>query len=54
MQYPVLEVRGLVNRFGDQVVHDGLDMQVDRDEVFGIAGARMRARCASTAATSRT
>ena len=38
MQYPVLEVRGLVNRFGDQVVHDGLDMQVDRDEVFGIVG----------------
>jgi phospholipid/cholesterol/gamma-HCH transport system ATP-binding protein len=38
MQYPVLEVRGLVNRFGDQVVHDGLDMVVDRDEVFGIVG----------------
>ena len=38
MQYPVLEVRGLVNRFGSQVVHDGLDMVVDRDEVFGIVG----------------
>ena len=38
MQYPVLEVRGLVNRFGGQVVHDGLDMQVGRDEVFGIVG----------------
>lgn len=38
MQYPVLEVRGLVNRFGDQVVHDGLDMQVEPDEVFGIVG----------------
>ena len=24
----MLEVRGLVNRFGGQVVHDGLDMQV--------------------------
>ena len=35
---PVLEVRGLVNRFGDQVVHDGLDMQVEKDEVFGIVG----------------
>jgi phospholipid/cholesterol/gamma-HCH transport system ATP-binding protein len=38
MQYPVLEVQGLVNRFGDQVVHDGLDMEVGRDEVFAIVG----------------
>ena len=36
--YPLLEVHGLVNRFGAQVVHDGLDMQVERDEVFGIVG----------------
>ena len=35
---PVLEVHGLVNRFGTQVVHDGLDMVVERDEVFGIVG----------------
>ncbi len=35
---PVVEVRGLVNRFGSQVVHDGLDMQVRPDEVFGIVG----------------
>ncbi len=35
---PVVEVRGLVNRFGSQVVHDGLDMQVNEDEVFGIVG----------------
>jgi phospholipid/cholesterol/gamma-HCH transport system ATP-binding protein len=35
---PVVEVRGLVNRFGGQVVHDGLDMQVNADEVFGIVG----------------
>ncbi|HLY51451.1 MAG TPA: ATP-binding cassette domain-containing protein, partial [Steroidobacteraceae bacterium] len=35
---PVVEVRGLVNRFGPQVVHDGLDMQVEADEVFGIVG----------------
>jgi phospholipid/cholesterol/gamma-HCH transport system ATP-binding protein len=34
----VLEVRGLVNRFGSQVVHDGLDMDVREDEVFGIVG----------------
>jgi phospholipid/cholesterol/gamma-HCH transport system ATP-binding protein len=36
--YPVLQVQGLVNCFGTQVVHDGLDMTVNRDEVFGIVG----------------
>jgi phospholipid/cholesterol/gamma-HCH transport system ATP-binding protein len=34
----VVEVKGLVNRFGTQVVHDGLDMEVNADEVFGIVG----------------
>jgi phospholipid/cholesterol/gamma-HCH transport system ATP-binding protein len=36
--YPVLEVIGLVNRFGTQIVHDGLNMEVREDEVFGIVG----------------
>jgi phospholipid/cholesterol/gamma-HCH transport system ATP-binding protein len=36
--YPVLEVIGLVNRFGSQLVHDGLNMEVREDEVFGIVG----------------
>jgi phospholipid/cholesterol/gamma-HCH transport system ATP-binding protein len=36
--HPLLEVQGLVNRFGPQLVHDGLDMQVSADEVFGIVG----------------
>jgi len=36
--YPLLEVQGLVNRFGPQLVHDGLDMQVAEDDVFGIVG----------------
>ena len=35
---PVIRVRGLVNRFGKQVVHDGLDMEVRPQEVFGIVG----------------
>ncbi len=35
---PLIEVRGLVNRFGAQVVHDHLDMTVERGEVFGIVG----------------
>jgi phospholipid/cholesterol/gamma-HCH transport system ATP-binding protein len=38
VNYPILEVRGLVNRFGAQVVHDGLTMEVFDDEVFGIVG----------------
>ncbi len=33
-----IEVRGVVNRFGTQVVHDGLDMTVRQGEVFGIVG----------------
>jgi phospholipid/cholesterol/gamma-HCH transport system ATP-binding protein len=36
--YPTLEVIGLVNRFGTQLVHDGLSMDVREDEVFGIVG----------------
>jgi len=34
----VISIRGLVNRFGKQVVHDGLDLEVRRDEVLGIVG----------------
>jgi phospholipid/cholesterol/gamma-HCH transport system ATP-binding protein len=35
---PVVRVRGLVSRFGAQVVHDGLDMDVPSNEIFGIVG----------------
>jgi phospholipid/cholesterol/gamma-HCH transport system ATP-binding protein len=38
MSEPIVEVAGLVNRFGSQIVHDGLDMTVLRGEVFGIVG----------------
>jgi phospholipid/cholesterol/gamma-HCH transport system ATP-binding protein len=34
----VIEVRGLVTRFGDHVVHDGLDLDVYRGEVLGVVG----------------
>ena len=34
----VIEVRGLVNRFGAQLVHDNLDMDVRQGEIFGIVG----------------
>jgi phospholipid/cholesterol/gamma-HCH transport system ATP-binding protein len=35
---PAVEVRGVINRFGSQTVHDGLDMTVQRGEIFGIVG----------------
>jgi phospholipid/cholesterol/gamma-HCH transport system ATP-binding protein len=35
---PVISIRGLVNRFGDQIVHDGLDLDVRRGEIFGVVG----------------
>jgi phospholipid/cholesterol/gamma-HCH transport system ATP-binding protein len=38
MTEALIEVRGLVNRFGTQVVHDRLDMSVETGEVFGIVG----------------
>ncbi len=34
----IIEVRGIVNRFGRQVVHDGLDADIRAGEVFGIVG----------------
>ena len=35
---PILTARGIVNRFGKQVVHDKLDLEVMAGEVLGIAG----------------
>jgi phospholipid/cholesterol/gamma-HCH transport system ATP-binding protein len=34
----VISVRGVVTRFGDQVVHDGVDLDVRRGEVLGVVG----------------
>ena len=33
-----IRVRGLVNRFGAQTVHDGLDLDVRRGEILGVVG----------------
>ena len=35
---PIIRVRGLVNRFGAETVHDGLDLEVFRGEVLGVVG----------------
>jgi len=34
----IIEVRGLRNAFGDQVIHDGLDLDVKRGEILGVVG----------------
>ena len=34
----IISLRGIVNRFGKQVVHDGVDLDVKRGEVMGIVG----------------
>jgi len=35
---PILSAKGIVNRFGKQVVHDKLDLDIARGEIIGIAG----------------
>ncbi|MFN3513679.1 MAG: ABC transporter ATP-binding protein [Phenylobacterium sp.] len=35
---PAIEVHGLVTRFGDRVIHDHLDLVVQRGEVLGVVG----------------
>jgi len=34
----IIEVRGLANRFGAQVVHENLDLDVYRGEILGVVG----------------
>jgi len=34
----ILSAKGIVNRFGKQVVHDKLDLDIQRGEIIGIAG----------------
>jgi phospholipid/cholesterol/gamma-HCH transport system ATP-binding protein len=38
MSEPIISIRGVVNRFGAQVVHDGVDLDVFPGEVLGIVG----------------
>jgi phospholipid/cholesterol/gamma-HCH transport system ATP-binding protein len=34
----VIKVRGVVNQFGRQIIHDGIDLDVYRGEVLGVVG----------------
>ncbi len=34
----VISIRGLVNRFGDQTIHDHLDLDVRKGEILGVVG----------------
>ncbi|MDB5453192.1 MAG: transporter, ATP-binding protein [Caulobacteraceae bacterium] len=38
MEGPAIEVSGLRSVYGDHVVHDGLDLTVNRGEVMGVVG----------------
>ncbi|MBX3698166.1 MAG: ATP-binding cassette domain-containing protein [Dokdonella sp.] len=35
---PVIRIRGLRNQFGEQVVHENLDLDVRRGEIIGVVG----------------
>ena len=35
---PVIELRGIVTRFGNNLVHDGIDLTVERGEVVALVG----------------
>ncbi|MEO6361425.1 MAG: ABC transporter ATP-binding protein [Sphingomicrobium sp.] len=34
----IIKIRGLKNSFGDQVIHEGLDLDVRRGEILGVVG----------------
>lgn len=34
----IISIHGLVNAFGDQVIHDHLDWDIDRPEIIGLVG----------------
>ncbi len=38
MSDAIVSVRGLVNRFGEATVHDGLDLDVHQGEILGVVG----------------
>jgi ABC-type uncharacterized transport system ATPase subunit len=49
---PVIRIRGLRTRFGAQLIHDGLDLEIRRGEIFGIVGGSGTANRSSCARSS--
>jgi phospholipid/cholesterol/gamma-HCH transport system ATP-binding protein len=37
-EQPIISVRNLRNSFGDQIIHEGLDLDVRRGEILGVVG----------------
>ena len=37
-EQPIISIRGLTNSFGESVVHEGLDLDVQRGEILGVVG----------------
>ncbi|GAA0391415.1 ABC transporter ATP-binding protein [Brevundimonas terrae] len=37
-QEPVIEVRGMLSQFGERVIHQNLDLTVNRGEIVGVVG----------------
>ena len=35
---PIISIHDLVTQFGDQIVHNHLDLDISRGEIFGIVG----------------
>ena len=35
---PVIEVKGVVTRFGDRTIHDGVNLHINKNEIYGILG----------------
>ena len=35
---PVIEVKGVVTRFGERTIHDDLSLHIDKNEIYGILG----------------
>ena len=35
---PIIEIRGLHTRFGDTVIHNGIDLDVNAGQILGLVG----------------
>ena len=38
MEAPVIEAKNIVTRFGERTIHDGVSLQIKKNEIYGILG----------------